>query len=50
MNHAQFESFVHEVMESLPGWVHDSLNNVEVLVADMPTPDQDPEGEGLLGL
>ena len=50
MNHDAFESFVFEVMDSLPGWVHDGLDNIEVLVTDEPTPEQDPQGEGLLGL
>ena len=50
MNHVQFEIFVHDVMDSLPGWVHDALDNIEVLVADVPSLEQDPEGAGLLGL
>jgi predicted Zn-dependent protease with MMP-like domain len=50
MNHEQFEIFVHDVMDSLPGWVHDALDNIEVLVADVPSLEQDPEGAGLLGL
>ena len=50
MNLTEFESFVFDVMESLPAWVHDGLDNIEVLITDEPTPEQDPDGEGLLGL
>ena len=37
-------------MQDLPGWVHDALENLEVLVLEEPGADLDPEGEGLLGL
>ena len=50
MNHSQFESVVMETMASLPDWVHESLNNIDVLVVDEPNEDLDPEGQGLLGL
>jgi len=50
MNHSQFESFVKETMDSLPDWVHESLDNIAVLIVDEPIEDLDPEGQGLLGL
>lgn len=50
MNHEQFEAVVHEVMNSLPGWVHDALDNIDVLVLDEADETLDPDGEGLLGL
>ena len=50
MTPAEFEDFVHRAMQDLPGWVHDALENLEVLVLEEPSTDHDPEGEGLLGL
>lgn len=50
MNHSEFENVVREAIESLPDWVHEGLDNVEVLVVDEAGKDLDPEGQGLLGL
>jgi predicted Zn-dependent protease with MMP-like domain len=50
MNHSQFEDVIREAIDSLPDWVHDALDNVEVLVIDEPDEEHDPEGQGLLGL
>jgi len=50
MTPTEFEDFVHQAMHDLPGWVHDALENLEVLVLEEPGADLDPEGEGLLGL
>ncbi len=50
MTPEEFEDFVHKAMQDLPGWVHDALDNLEVLVLDEPGPELDPDGEGLLGL
>jgi len=50
MNESEFQAVVHEVMDSLPSWVHDGLDNVELLVLDEADEDLDPDGEGLLGL
>lgn len=50
MDTEQFENLVRESMDSLPGWVHDALDNIEVLVLDEADEHLDPEGEGLLGL
>ena len=37
-------------MDRLPAWVHDALDNLEVLVVDEADANLDPDGEGLLGL
>lgn len=50
MKISQFEAIIHEAMQRLPDWVHQALDNVEVLVIDEPDQEQDPQGEGLLGL
>lgn len=50
MNHAEFESVIREAIAALPEWVHDALENIEVLVLDEPDEELDPDGEGLLGL
>ncbi len=50
MNRAQFEAVVRQAMDSLPAWVHDAFDNVEILVADEADEDLDPDGQGLLGL
>ena len=50
MNHEEFETFVHDVIDELPGWVHDAFDNIDVQVLDEAGPDLDPDGEGLLGL
>jgi len=50
-----FEQLVAEAIESLPQQIQDSLENIDIVVADEPTPEQlghrDMErGETLLGL
>jgi len=50
MNHSEFEAVIREAIDSLPDWVHDALDNVEVMVVDEPDEEHDPEGQGLLGL
>ena len=50
LHHEWFEAVVTTVMDRLPPWVHDALDNVEVLVLDEADGDLDPRGEGLLGL
>jgi predicted Zn-dependent protease with MMP-like domain len=45
-NHDRFERLVAEALDNLPSWVHQRLDNVEVLLEDEP-PDGEPE---LLGL
>jgi predicted Zn-dependent protease with MMP-like domain len=36
----RFEALVVEALDSLPGWVHDRLENVEVIVEERPPPGQ----------
>ena len=50
MEHDEFEAVIRDTLGKLPGWVHDALENIEVLVLDEPGDELDPEGEGLLGL
>lgn len=50
MDRDEFETVVRETIEGLPGWVHDALDNIEVLVVDEADDYLDPDGEGLLGL
>lgn len=38
---AHFEELVMEALDSLPGWVHERLENIEVIVEDRP-PRDDP--------
>lgn len=50
MEHSQFEAVVRSAMNDMPEWVHQALDNLEVLVLDEPGQDLDPCGERLLGL
>ena len=50
MSRSHFEAVVDRVLEALPDWVHDEIDNLFVVVEDRPTREQDPEGTGLLGL
>lgn len=50
MEHEQFEAVVHDVMASLPDWVHAAFDNIDLLVMDEAGEELDPGGEGLLGL
>lgn len=50
MDAAGFEAVVDDVLQELPDWVRGALHNIEILVSDEPTPEMDPDGEGLLGL
>jgi predicted Zn-dependent protease with MMP-like domain len=52
---ADFAAIVAEALEALPDWVRDRLDNVAVLTADWPTPEQRrkaqlPADQLLLGL
>jgi predicted Zn-dependent protease with MMP-like domain len=42
----RFEELVVEAIDALPDWVHDTMDNVSVLIEDRPPPGQ----PGLLGL
>lgn len=50
MRRRQFETVVDEALEDLPGWVVDAVDNLHVEVEDWPTREQDPDGEGILGI
>ncbi len=50
MQHVDFEEAVRETVAGLPGWVHEAMHNVEILVLDEADEHLDPGGEGLLGL
>jgi len=45
-----FEAVVDRVVRELPEWVRAALHNIEILVSEAPTPEMDPDGDGLLGL
>lgn len=47
---AAFEAMVDEVIDTLPQWVVDQIDNLAVVVEDRARPDQDATGYGLLGL
>ena len=46
----EFEQLVDEALEDLPVWVGQAMDNLHVVVEDWPTPEQDQQGTGLLGL
>ena len=50
MNRAFFESVVSDTLDELPPEIRRQLDNLTIVVEDRPTPDQDPRGDGLLGL
>ncbi len=50
MDRRSFEKVVHDILEELPQWAIDRIDNLRVIVEEQPTRDQDPEGSGLLGL
>jgi predicted Zn-dependent protease with MMP-like domain len=50
MDKRDFERVVHDVLEELPQWAIDRIDNLRVIVEERPTREQDPERDGLLGL
>ena len=50
MQRIEFEQVVDEVLETLPEWVVDRIENLRVTIEDWPSRDQDPDGAGLLGV
>jgi len=46
----EFERIVDEVLDSLPEWVVAEIDNLIVVVEELPTDEQDPRGDGLLGI
>lgn len=50
MNAARFKAVVETVMDELPAWVDNEMDNVVVIVEPRPTRDQDPHNDGILGI
>ena len=50
LTRSEFEEVVGSVVDTLPGWVVDQIDNLHVFVEERPTAEQDPHGQGLLGL
>lgn len=50
MRREEFESVVDEVLEGLPEWALERIDNLRVVVEEWPTDEQDPGDDGLLGL
>jgi len=50
LDHDEFEAVVDAALEHLPDWVHEALENIEILVLDEADERLDPDGDGLLGL
>ncbi|MDK1017956.1 MAG: metallopeptidase family protein [Actinomycetota bacterium] len=50
MNTETFEREVRSILDGLPKWVTDQLDNLVVVVEHNATHLQDPEGEGLFGI
>lgn len=49
MNRRRFEHVVDRVLDDLPEWVIERIDNLLIVVEERPTSEQDPDGE-LLGL
>ncbi len=50
MNRREFERLVDEVLDELPEDIVRQIDNLVIVVEEEPTPDQDPDDAGLLGL
>ena len=50
MNREEFETLVDQALEEIPAEFLSRIDNLVVVVEDRPTPEQDPQNEGLLGL
>jgi predicted Zn-dependent protease with MMP-like domain len=50
MNRRRFERIVDQALDTLPEWVLEQVDNLHVVVEDWPTKEQDPDGEGILGI
>ena len=50
MDRRTFAHIVDDTLEELPDWVNERIDNLIVVVEDRPTPEQDPHGEGILGI
>ena len=50
MTPRQFEAIVQQAMDSLPDWVHEALEHIEIRVTDKPGEEAQPGENDLLGL
>ena len=50
MDHDEFEAIVRDALSRLPDWVHEAMQNIDVLVEDEADTALDPDGRELLGL
>jgi len=50
MNRREFSSVVDAVLAELPEWVVERIDNLVVVIEERPTQEQDPGGQGLLGI
>ncbi len=50
MYRRDFEEVVDGVLDALPDWVLERIDNLIVVVEEHATQEQDPDGRGLLGL
>ncbi|MFW2406023.1 MAG: metallopeptidase family protein [Gammaproteobacteria bacterium] len=50
MDNDQFDAIVRDTIDALPAWVHDALENIEILIFDEPDEELGPEARDLLGL
>lgn len=50
MDRRTFDRIVDDALDELPEWVIERVDNLIVVVEERPTREQDPDGEGLLGI
>jgi len=50
MDRRTFDRIVDDTLDELPEWVVERVDNLIVVVEERPTREQDPDGDGLLGL
>lgn len=50
MDLEQFNAIVLETVDAMPAWVHEALENIEILVVDEPEEELGPDARDLLGL
>ena len=46
----EFQTLVDDVVHSLPEWVHDALDNIDIFVAEEPDEHAGVQGHDILGL
>ena len=46
----QFDAIVRETIDAMPEWVHEALENIEILIFDEPEEELGPDARDLLGL